>query len=100
MQSFSGAETRGQVNFTARFVLVQSPAVLARGMLGMIHFDESAHLKTIVFPTVVVAAEKDPVTLPSASQVLASSIPKAYCVILPMARHQGQMEMHDPFLEA
>ena len=99
-QSFSGNETRGQLNFTARFVLVQSPAVLARGMLGMIHFDESRNLNAIAFPTVVVAAENDPVTLPSASQFLTNSIPEAYGVTLPMAKHQGQMEMHEPFLGA
>lgn len=99
-QSFSGDETRGQLNFTARFVLVQSPAVLARGMLGMIQFDESTHVKSIAVPTVVVAGENDPVTLPSASQILTDSIPEAYCVTLPMAKHQGQMEMHEPFLRA
>ena len=54
----------------------------------------------IAFPTVVVAAENDPVTLPSASQFLTNSIPEAYGVTLPMAKHQGQMEMHEPFLGA
>ena len=99
-QSFSGKETRGQLDFTARFVLVQSPAVLAKGMLGMIQFDESTNVKTIAFPTVVVAAEKDPVTLPSASQFLTDSIPKAYCVTIPMGKHQAQMEMNESFLGA
>ena len=97
-QSFSGNETRGQLNFTSRFVLVQSPGVLARGMLGMIRFDESANLKTIDFRTLVVAGEKDPVTLPSASQFLTDSIPKAHGVTIPMGRHQAQMEMNESFL--
>ena len=99
-QSFSGKETRGQLDFTARFVLVQSPAVLAKGMLGMIKFDESTNVKTIAYPTVVVAAEKDPVTLPSASQFLADSIPDANWVTIPMGRHQAQMEMNESFLKA
>jgi pimeloyl-ACP methyl ester carboxylesterase len=99
-QSFSGEETRGQLDFTARFVLVQSPAILAKGMLAMIQFDESTNLKNIVFPTVVVAAEKDPATLPSASQFLSDSILKAYCVQIPMGRHQAQMEMNESFLGA
>ena len=99
-QSFSGNETRGQLNFTARFVLVQSPRVQAKGMLGMIHFDESAHVKRIAFPTVVVAAEEDPVTLPSASQFLTDSIPKAYLVTISMGKHQAQMEMNEAFLGA
>ena len=99
-QSFSGDETRGQLDFTARFVLVQSPAVLAKGMLGMIRFDESTSVKTIAFPTVVIAAEKDPVTLPSASQFLKDSIPNAYCVTIPKGRHQAQMEMNESFIGA
>jgi pimeloyl-ACP methyl ester carboxylesterase len=99
-QSFSGEETRGQLNFTARFVLVQSPAILAKGMLGMIRFDESTNLKTVAFPTMVAAAEKDPVTLSSASHFLTESIPKAYCVTIPMGKHQAQMEMHESFLGA
>jgi pimeloyl-ACP methyl ester carboxylesterase len=99
-QSFSGDETRGQLNFTARFVLVQSPAILAKGMLGMIHFDESTKVETTAFQTVVVAAAEDPVTLPSASQFLTDAIPKAYCVTIPLGKHQAQMEMSGSFLGA
>jgi pimeloyl-ACP methyl ester carboxylesterase len=99
-QSFSGNETRGQLDFTARFVLVQSPAVLAKGMLGMIRFDESTKVKNIAFPTIVVAAENDPVTLPSASQFLTDTIPDAYCVKIPMGKHQAQMEMNESVLGA
>ena len=99
-QSFSGNETRGQLNFTARFVLVQSPAVLAKGMLGMIRFNESNTVNNIAFPTVVVAAGKDPVTLPSASKFLTDSIPQAYCVTIPVGKHQAQMEMNDSFIGA
>lgn len=99
-QSFSGNETRGQLEFTARFVLVQSPGVLARGMLGMIKFDESSNLHSIAFPTLVVPGERDPVTLPIASQVLADSIPNSLLVTIPDGRHQAQMEMHPQFLGA
>jgi pimeloyl-ACP methyl ester carboxylesterase len=99
-QSFSGNETRGQLDFTARFVLVQSPAVLARGMLGMIEFDESSNLRSIAYPTLVVPAELDPVPLPLASQVLADSIPNALQITIEKGRHQAQMEMHAQFLGA
>lgn len=99
-QSFSGNETRGQLEFAASFVLAQSPGVLARGMLGMIHFDESNNLQSIAIPTLVVPGENDPVTLTSASQVLTDSIPNARSVTIPMGRHQGQMEMHYLFLGA
>jgi pimeloyl-ACP methyl ester carboxylesterase len=99
-QSYSGNETRGQLNFTARFVLVQSPGILARGMLGMIRFDESSSIKAIQRSTVVIAGEKDPVTLPAASQVLTDSIPTARGVTIPMGKHQAQMEMNESFLGA
>ncbi len=66
----------------------------------MIRFDESTNVKNIAFPTVVVAGEKDPVTLPSASQFLTDSIPNAYCVTIPMGKHQAQMEMNEAFLGA
>jgi pimeloyl-ACP methyl ester carboxylesterase len=99
-QSFSGSETRGQLEFTARFVLIQSPGILARGMLGMIKFDESSNLHSIRFPTLVVPGELDPVTLPTASQVLADSIPNSLLILIPNGRHQAQMEMHPQFLGA
>jgi len=98
-QSFSGGETRGQLDFVSRFVLVQSPGVLARGMLGMMKFDESAHLKNINYRTLVVPAENDPVTLPMASAVLTESIPYANSALIQRGKHQAQMEMHGSFLE-
>ena len=42
--SFSGAETRGQLDFIARFMPRGRPDVLARGMLGMIAYDATATL--------------------------------------------------------
>lgn len=99
-QSFSGNETRGQLDFTARFVLVQSPQVLARGMLGMMKFDESDNLEKINYPTVVIPAEHDPVTLSEASKVLEDSIPKAYSAPIPLGKHQAHMEMSEVFLGA
>ena len=99
-QSFSGNETRGQLDFTARFVLVQSPRVLARGMLAMLKFDESANLTKINYPTVVIPAENDPVTLAVASRVLSDSVPAAYSASIPLGKHQAQMEMSEAFLGA
>jgi pimeloyl-ACP methyl ester carboxylesterase len=99
-QSFSGDETRGQLDFVARYVLTQSPAVLAKGMLGMIQFDETSGVKTLSFPTLIVAAGEDPVTLPSASKYLTDAIPESRCVTIPRGRHQAQMEMHESFVGA
>jgi hypothetical protein len=43
-------------------------AVLARGMLGMLRYDATTTLKTIHIPTLVVAANRDPVCKPEASE--------------------------------
>ena len=49
--SFSGRETWGQLDFAARFTAKQSPAVLAKGILAMFAWDETATLSTIDAPT-------------------------------------------------
>jgi pimeloyl-ACP methyl ester carboxylesterase len=99
-QSFSGAESRGQLNFVARYAPLQSPAVLARGMLAMLRFDESQSIKKISVPATVVAAERDPVTLPQASRFLADVIPKAPYVVIPAGRHQAHFEFNSAFMQA
>ena len=98
--SFSGGETRGQLDFMTRFVTKASPAVLARGMFGMLRFDESEFLRDIPVPVLVVAGDRDPVTLPSASVTMASSIPQATLLELEPAKHGGHFEHHARFAEA
>ena len=58
-ESFAGTETRGQLDFAARFMPHASPAVLARGMFGMLAYDASATLKTIDVPVLVVPGDRD-----------------------------------------
>ena len=43
-QSFAGTQTRQQVQFVTRCLLHTSPAVLARGMLGMLRYDATTTL--------------------------------------------------------
>ena len=50
-ESFAGTETRGELDFCARFMPHARPDVLARGMLGMIGYDATATLPTIPIPT-------------------------------------------------
>jgi hypothetical protein len=42
--SFSGHETRGQLDFAARFTAKQHPGVLAKGILAMLRWDETANV--------------------------------------------------------
>jgi hypothetical protein len=44
---FAGTETWEQLDFVARFQLQASPAVMARGMFGMLRYDATATLKAI-----------------------------------------------------
>lgn len=100
LSGFTGRETRGQLNFSTLLGLHASPGVLARGMLGMLHFDETATLPKINVPVLVVVGESDVSTRPPASQRMAADIPHAELVILKPAGHMGLMERNQQFAEA
>jgi hypothetical protein len=55
---FAGTETWEELNFVTRFQLQASPAVLARGMFGMLRYDATEALKTITVPALLVAGNK------------------------------------------
>jgi pimeloyl-ACP methyl ester carboxylesterase len=58
---FAGTETWEELDFVARFRLQASPAVMARGMLGMLRYDATAILKEIHVPALVLAGDRDSV---------------------------------------
>jgi pimeloyl-ACP methyl ester carboxylesterase len=95
--SFSGNETRGQLNFVSRFMPLGRPDVLARGMLAMIHYDATEALPRIHVPTLVFVGDKDTTTPPEAGEFIAKSVPKAKLVTLSPAKHMGLLEHHDQF---
>lgn len=98
--SFAGTETWEQIDFSARFQIQASPAVLARGMLGMIRYDATATLKTIAAPVLVVAGDKDTTCKPEASERMTRDIPRARQVTLAPARHLGLIEHHARYATA
>jgi pimeloyl-ACP methyl ester carboxylesterase len=98
--SFSGRETRGQLDFVASYSPRNPPAVLAHGMLGMLGYDASETLRTIRTPVLVVAGDKDPLCKPEASERMRSTIPGATLLTLSPARHQAVLEHHGQFDEA
>jgi pimeloyl-ACP methyl ester carboxylesterase len=98
-QSFAGAATRGQVRFVTRFLLQISPAVLARGMFGMLRYDATATLNTIPIPVLIVAGDRDTSTTPAASTFMKAAIPGAQFTMLTPAKHQGVLEHHTPFAQ-
>jgi pimeloyl-ACP methyl ester carboxylesterase len=95
--SFSGHESRGQLDFISRYMLVDSPAVLGRGMLGMFRYDATATLPTIPVPALIVAGDRDETCVPEASAFMSRTIPNATLVTLPDSRHCGLFEHHETF---
>jgi pimeloyl-ACP methyl ester carboxylesterase len=99
-QSFDGTATRGQVRFVTRFLLQLSPAVLARGMFGMLRYDATATLHTIAIPVLLVAGDQDTSTTPAASTFMKAAIPGAQLTMLTPAKHQWVLEHHTSFTQA
>lgn len=97
---FSGKETRRQLDFVARYTPRASPAVTARGMLGMLRYDASGTLRTISVPTLVITGDKDSVCKPEASEHMRATIPAAELVTFSLAKHEGLLEHHGKFAEA
>lgn len=100
MGSYAGTETWGQVDFAARFMAKCSPAVIARGMLGMMHYDASKALTEIPVPALVVAADRDTTTKPEASEWIAAALPNSQRATLTPAKHLGLIEHHAPYAAA
>ena len=97
--SFAGTETRGQLDFCARFMPHARPDVLARGMLGMLGYDAASTLPKIPVPTLVVVGDQDATTLPEAGQFISRGVPKAKLSTLSPAKHLGLIEHHAKFDE-
>jgi pimeloyl-ACP methyl ester carboxylesterase len=95
--SFSGDETRGQLDFVTNFAPLGRPDVLARGMLGMIAYDATNVLERINVPTLVFVGDQDTTTKPEAGEFIARNVPRAELVTLSPARHMGLIEHHERF---
>jgi pimeloyl-ACP methyl ester carboxylesterase len=100
LSGFTGQESRGQLDFAARFTPLCSPAVLARGMLATFTYEETATLPTINVPTLVLTGHLDRVLVPEASRIISEAIPSASLVTLQPAGHMGLLEQHEHFDDA
>jgi pimeloyl-ACP methyl ester carboxylesterase len=97
---FAGRETRGQLDYAARLTPMASPAVLARGMLAMLRYDESATVGAIPVPALVVVGDHDRVTVPEASRAMSRAIPAGRLAVLAGAGHMGVLDQHQQLHEA
>jgi pimeloyl-ACP methyl ester carboxylesterase len=94
---FAGSESWQQIEHVTRLGVKAWPAVLARGMLGMLQYDATATLKAIMVPTLVVAGDRDPVCKPEASQRMHREIAGSQLALLKSAKHMGLLEHHNDF---
>jgi pimeloyl-ACP methyl ester carboxylesterase len=92
--SFAGTETWEQIDFFTSFQPQASPAVMARGMLGMMRYNATQVLARIPVPTLVVAGDRDGVTKPEASERIHAGIPRSRLITLSPAKHLGLIEHH------
>lgn len=99
ISGFTGGETRGQLNFSTLLGLHSSPGILARGVLAMFNFDETATLPTINIPVLVIVGKSDIATIPAASRRMSIDLPKAELAILQPAGHMGLMERNKQFAD-
>ena len=67
LTGFAGRPERGQLDAAARLNTRTSPAVLARGVLGMFRYDARATLASIGVPVLVVTGDRDRVLVPQVS---------------------------------
>ncbi|MBD2034988.1 alpha/beta hydrolase [Leptolyngbya sp. FACHB-321] len=99
ISGFTGRETRGQLNFSSLIGIKASPGILARGVLAMFKFDETATLPKISVPTLVVVGKSDIATRPFASKRISTDIPQAELTVLAPGGHMVLMERNQQFAE-
>lgn len=99
ISGFTGRETRGQLNFSSLIGIKASPGILARGVLAMFQFDETATLPEISVPVLVVVGQSDIATRPFASQRISQAIPQAEFRTLEPGGHMALMERNQQFAE-
>lgn len=92
--TFAGTQTPKQLDYTTLLSTMAPPAITARGALSMFRYDVTAQLPSIDVPTLVIAAHKDRLTKPFASEYMAAHIPKAKLVVMAPGNHQALIERH------
>jgi len=100
LELFAGTESRGQLDFAARYVFKAPISAIARTNLAMFRYDAVDVLSSIYVPTLVVTADKDITTVPDASRRIANEVPDGELVMLSPARHLGIIERHEQFSQS
>jgi pimeloyl-ACP methyl ester carboxylesterase len=100
LMSFSRDVTRGELEFAARFTATEHPAVVAKGILATLDWDESATLQQISVPTTVLVGKEDRITVPAASHHMARTAHAGNLQEITLAGHSGIVEEGDAYAAA
>lgn len=98
--AFSWTGTWEQVEFVTRYTLEIWPAAYARGCLAMFRYDATGVLGRIAVPTLVVAADRDRMTVPAASEAIRAGIRGAEMFTLSPSGHMGPIQRPDDLTAA
>jgi pimeloyl-ACP methyl ester carboxylesterase len=98
--SFAGTESRGMLDLVSRYQFESSPGVVARGTLGMFHWDATDELPKIHVPVLIIVGDKDTTTLPRASETMQSKISGARLQMVGPGRHYSLLERNSQVDEA
>jgi pimeloyl-ACP methyl ester carboxylesterase len=98
--TFAGTQTSRQLDFSTLLSTIAPPAVMARGCLGMFRYDVTKELPSIQVPALIIAANKDRLTRPSASSYMKEHLPNASLVEVAPGNHQSLFERHKEVNEA
>ncbi len=90
--SFAGTETRGQLDLVSWYQVESSPAVVARGTLGMFHWDATPVLPQIHVPVLIIVGQQDTTTLPQASDFMKANISQSTLKVVGPAAHYALLE--------
>ena len=99
-QCFSRKVSSSRLNFAASFTPYASPAVLARGGLGMLRCDSTNTLPAINIPVLLIAGDNDPLTTAEANETMRRALPNAKLRTMQPAKHFGLIEYDLEFANA
>jgi pimeloyl-ACP methyl ester carboxylesterase len=92
ISGFRGKQTRNELKFTTRLMLTSRVDSVAKGTLGMLKLDTLQTLKAIEVPALIIAGQNDIMTSPSASEVIAKTIPNSILHVIGDTGHMGTLE--------
>ncbi len=98
--TFSGHQTKGQVDFMSLLQCLCSQGVMAKQMLGMFKYDATSALPRINVPTLIIAADVDRGCIPEASVFMNRQIPASRLFMCTPSGHGSMMEQNEQFMTA